>query len=133
MTTRGLATSATGRALMRITTGFAPNLRSFGWAVRQLRSVHRRLPIEGTETRIRRPVRPGPHGWWGVRLAIFVVNPTCLERSLLLQSWMGAYGDAPDVVIGVRSGSNGVEAHAWIEHRDPWFDPTYSELTRLAP
>lgn len=118
---------------MRITTGFGPNVTSFLWAVRQLRAVHKRLPVVGTVTRVPRPARPGPRGWWGIRLAILATHPTCLERALLLQSWMGTYRAAPDVVIGVRNGTNGVQAHAWVEDRDPWFDPSYSELTRLAP
>ena len=75
----------------------------------------------------------GPRGGWGIRVAFIATQPTCLERALLLQAWVGGYSDAPDVVIGVRKTSGGVEAHAWVEDRDPLFDPSYTELTRLAP
>lgn len=117
----------------RVVTGIAPNLRSFVWALKELRSVHRRLPVDGTRTRVPAAEGMGPRGWWGVRCAIAALNPTCLERALLLQAWRGGYTEAPDVVIGVRKGVNDVEAHAWVERNDPWFDPTYAELTRLTP
>lgn len=133
MTRRRVATDAPVRWLTRTVTGLAPNLRSLRWAVRQLRDVHRRLPIEGAATRIPLAAGMGPRGWWGIRIAFIATQPTCLERALLLQAWMGGYTDAPDVVIGVRKASGGVEAHAWIEDRDPLFDPSYTELTRLAP
>lgn len=132
MTKRRPATNAAARWVTRATTGLAPNFRSLRWAVRELRDVHRRLPIEGAATRIPLAAGMGPRGWLGIQLAFVVTQPTCLERALLLQAWMGGYTDPPDVVIGIRNGSKGVEAHAWVEDRDPWFDPSYTELTRLA-
>jgi hypothetical protein len=100
--------------------------------VGQLHDVRRRLPIEGTATRIPLAAGMGPRGWWGIRVAFLATQPTCLERALLLQAWMGGYAEPPDVVIGIRNGSDGVQAHAWVDERDPWFDPSYTELTRLA-
>ena len=132
MTTRRDATNAPARWLTRAVTGAAPNIRSFRWAVGQLRDVRERLPIEGTATRIPLAARMGPRGWWGIRVAFIATQPTCLERALLLQAWMGGYAEPPDVVIGVRNGSGGVEAHAWVEDRDPWFDSSFTELTRLS-
>ena len=132
MTTRRAATNAPARWLTRAATGPAPNIRSFRWAVGQLHDVRRRLPIEGTATRIPLAAGRGPRGWWGIRVAFIATQPTCLERALLLQAWMGGYAEPPDVVIGVRNGPDGVEAHAWVDERDPWFDPSYTELTRLA-
>ncbi len=132
MTTRRSATDAAAEWLTRAATGLAPNLRSLRWAVRELRRVHERLPIEGAATRIPLAAGMGPRGWWGIRVAFVATQPTCLERALLLQAWMGGYTEPPDVVIGVRNGTDGVEAHAWIEDRDPWFDPSYTELTRLS-
>ena len=132
MTKRRTAANAASRWFTRVATGLAPNLRSLRWAFRQLRDVHERLPIEGAATRIPLAAGMGPRGWLGIQLAFVATQPTCLERALLLQAWMGGYTDPPDVVIGIRNGSEGVEAHAWVEDRDPWFDPSYTELTRLA-
>lgn len=119
--------------VVRVLTGAVPNARTFRWSVRQLRGVRRRLNTEGTSTRIRVPQGIGPRGSWGIRAAILVTRPTCLERSLLLQAWLGVRARAPDVVIGVRKRSGKIEAHAWVDGRDPRVDPSYKELTRLSP
>lgn len=116
---------------VRIATGAVPNLRSFGWAVVQSRNIRHRLRSEGTKARVPLPMGIGPRGWWGVRAAVALVRPTCLERALLVQAWIGGYASPPDVVIGVRRRSGAVEAHAWVDGSDPWFDPSYQELTRL--
>lgn len=115
----------------RIATGIGPNLRSFRWATGQIRSIHRRLPSEGVRARVPLATGMGPRGWWGVRAAVKVMRPTCLERALVVQAWVGGYTDVPDVVIAVRNESS-VEAHAWIDGPDPYYDPSYAELTRLA-
>jgi hypothetical protein len=73
-----------------------------------------------------------PRGHRGLKRALAEVSPTCLERALVLQAWLAAYTDAPDVVIGVRKGESDIEAHAWVEGDDSWFDPSYDELTRLS-
>jgi hypothetical protein len=50
--------------------------------------------------------------WW-----LTVSHASCLERSLVLQSWVATRtGEAPDVVIGVRRGPFG--AHAWLDGED---------------
>ena len=113
-------------------TGLVPNIRAFVWAVYRLRWVHRELPGGGMETRV--PAAPRPHGRGtrGVYAAILLLHPTCLERALVMQAWVAGHRPAPDVVIGVRNGVSGVEAHAWLAAGDRWFDPSYTELTRLA-
>jgi hypothetical protein len=121
------------RGIVRVFTAAGPSVRSFRWSVRQLRDVRRRLQTEGTRTRIQVPDHLGPRGRWGVRAALLVTRPTCLERSLLVQAWLGVHTTAPDVVIGVRKRSGKIEAHAWLDGRDPLFDPSYEELTRLSP
>lgn len=117
----------------RAFTGLRPNIRSFQWAWRGLRNVRRELNRNGGDTRVPLAVGLGPRGWAGVRVAIALLRPTCLERALLVQSWIGGYMSPPDVVIGVRKRNGTVEAHAWVDGRDPWFDSTYEELARLTP
>lgn len=115
----------------RLLTGLLPNMRSFMWAFGRLRAVRAELRHEGADVRVPLAVGLGPRGWAGVRTAIAVARPTCLERALLIQSWIGGYMDPPDVVIGVRNRDGAVEAHAWVDGRDPWFDQSYEELARL--
>jgi hypothetical protein len=112
-------------------TGVAPNLRSFRWAATETRSIRRRVPSEGATARVPVPDLPAPRGWLGVRLAIAVLQPTCLERALVIQAWVAAYGNPPDVVIGVRRRNGSVEAHAWVDGSDPWYDPSYAEIARF--
>ena len=115
----------------RLVGGAVPSARALRWAAVELRGIRRRLPVEGTRARVAPVAGLGPRGWWGVRTAIAIVRPTCLERALVVQAWIGGYADAPDVVIGVRRRSGEVEAHAWVDAVDPWFDPSYEELSRL--
>jgi hypothetical protein len=133
LSTNSEATKGPRRGIVHVLTAVGPNLRSFRWSVRQLRDVRRRLRTEGTRTRIQVPENLGPKGRWGVRTALLVTRPTCLERSLLVQAWLGVHTTAPDVVIGVRKRSGKIEAHAWLDGRDPLFDSSYEELTRLSP
>lgn len=117
---------------IRIATGIAPNVASFRWALIQSRTIRRKVHSEGATARVPFPMVPGPRGWWGVRAAIVLFKPTCLERALVLQAWIGGYTDPPDVVIGVRRRAGAVEAHAWVDGADPWFDPSYDEIARFA-
>lgn len=56
---------------------------------------------------------------------------TCLERALVLQSWLAARGSAHDVVIGVRMTDDGVAAHAWVDEVDATAPQQFEELYRL--
>jgi hypothetical protein len=40
----------------------------------------------------------------------------CLQRALVLQSMLGAYGVHTDLRLGVRREAGELRAHAWIEH-----------------
>ena len=133
MTTNNAATERPKRGIVHVLTGVGPSFRVFLWSVRQLRDVKRRLRTEGARTRIQVPEDLGPRGWFGVRAALLLSRPSCLERSLLVQAWLGVFATAPDVVIGVRKRSGKIEAHAWLDGRDPGFDPSYLELARLSP
>lgn len=116
---------------IRIATGIEPNVRSFKWAVVQSRSIRRKIRIEGATARVPPPTDTGPRGWLGVRAAIVWFRPTCLERALVIQGWVGAYAEPPDVVIGIRRRGGVVQAHAWVDGADPWFDPSYREIARF--
>jgi hypothetical protein len=116
---------------IRIVTGIEPNVRSFKWAVVQCRGIRRRIRIEGAAARVPPPTDAGPRGWLGVRAGIVLLRPTCLERALVIQAWVGGYAEPPDVVIGVRRRAGVVEAHAWVDGSDPWFDPSYHEIARF--
>jgi hypothetical protein len=59
------------------------------------------------------------------------VSPTCLERALVVQQWLAAHGDIRDVVIGVQTGSGGLDAHAWIDGHEPMAELAYNELHRI--
>jgi hypothetical protein len=56
---------------------------------------------------------------------------TCLERALVLQSWLAARGTAHDVVIGVRMTDDGVAAHAWVDEVDRIAPQEFEELYRV--
>ena len=55
-------------------------------------------------------------------------DPTCLERALVLQSWLAAHGEPTDVVIGVTGMEGGFSAHAWLDGESPG---GFEELTRV--
>lgn len=112
--------------------GLVLSVRSYRWARTQLTDVKQRLRLEGVRTRVVPPDGLAPRGYRGLRLALRTVSPTCLERALVLQAWIAAYTTAPDVVIGVRKGESEIEAHAWVDGSDSWYDPSYDELTRLS-
>ena len=40
---------------------------------------------------------------------------SCLTRTFVRQAWYTGHGNPRDLMIGVRSPSNGFEAHAWLE------------------
>jgi hypothetical protein len=58
---------------------------------------------------------------------------TCLERSLLLQSWYAAQGVERDVIIGVTARADGFQAHAWLDGEPDEEGTPFHELHRLAP
>jgi hypothetical protein len=49
------------------------------------------------------------------RAARWVPNARCLHRALALLLWLCRRGVAADLRMGVRTGVEGVEGHAWVE------------------
>jgi hypothetical protein len=69
-----------------------------------------------------------------VRVALWRLRPSCLERSLVVQRWLAAHGIARDVVVGTHGGPSGeFSAHAWLDGAADGCAGRYVEITRLAP
>lgn len=105
--------------------------RGAWWAWRSLRRV--RLELRGgaryDQLVIKPPPRLGSAADRGVEAVVRRLEPSCLERALVLQRWLRARGDARDVVIGV-TGPDGFRAHAWLEGEPA---PEFREIARVAP
>ena len=109
-------------------------LRAAWWAHRAVRAARRTLRTDG----VRATVLPPPDLPTGARRGVDAVlrrlEPTCLERSLVLQAWLAAQRVPCEVVIGVATGEGGVRAHAWLDveaHDD--VARGYREIHRLSP
>jgi hypothetical protein len=110
----------------------AATLRAALWTWTVVRSTRRALRREpfGAVAVPPPPALPSS-AFRGVRVVLRRQDPTCLERSLVLQRWLASHGDLRDVIIGVSAPSEGFAAHAWLEGETPSLP--YRELTRLAP
>jgi len=107
-------------------------LRAAWWTLRALTATHRELrkrPFESVV--VAAPPSLPPHALRGVQAVLRRREPTCLERSLVLQRWLAAHGDRRDVIIGVLAPADGFGAHAWLEGEIP--SSPFRELTRVAP
>lgn len=80
------------------------------------------------------PPRLGRSAGRGVTAALSRLEPTCLERALVLQAWLASQGVLRDVVIGVpKDGMKAGPAHAWVDGTDAVSATKYLELHRLRP
>ncbi len=108
--------------------------RAVWWAWTQVRRVQRELPVRGLAVSVDPPPFLPDRALRGVLLVTGRLQATCLERSLVLQSWLHHHGRSHDVLIGVASPEAGFAAHAWVEG---WDDdaviPKYTVIKRLAP
>ena len=96
-----------------------PTLRAAWWAARAMRRLRRDLRSLGLRARVPVPPPLPADAVRGVRGIADLSHATCLERSLLLQRWLVAHGQAHDVLVGVGPSARDFEAHAWIEGYDP--------------
>ncbi len=89
--------------------------RAAWWARRAVRRARNDLKVNGLAARIQSP----PRLPWGARVGVNAVlnrlEPTCLEKALVLQAWLAAHDVRRDVVLGVRNNAGKVDAHAWID------------------
>jgi hypothetical protein len=95
-----------------------PILRAAWWAMRVLRRLRRDIHKRGLEVQIAMPPELAAEGLYGVEAALRHRHATCLERSLILQRWLIAHGAAHEVLIGVNSAADRLEAHAWVDRYD---------------
>jgi hypothetical protein len=108
-------------------------LRAAVWASRALRRVRRDLQQQPLRAvRVPAPPTLPEHAARGVFVALRRVDPSCLERSLVLQRWMASQGDPREVVVGV-SAPGAFRAHAWLAGEQPPAGAGFAELMRLAP
>jgi transglutaminase superfamily protein len=98
------------------------------WATSSARRQLRTRPVEAV--RIRRPVVRAPAAERGVLAVLRRLEPSCLERALVLLVWLRAQGRARAVVIGVTAPGEAFRAHAWLDGEDP---AGCTEIARVAP
>ena len=105
-------------------------LRAALWTVRALLQARRQLR-QGNFREVELPAPPAlpPMSERGVHAVLRRLPNTCLERSLVLQRWLGARSKPADVIIGVARTNGTYHAHAWLEG-EPDGD-SFHELIRL--
>jgi hypothetical protein len=107
-------------------------LRAAWWTDRALRRARAGLRDGGLRSvPLPAPPRLPAGAERGVRAVLRRREPSCLERSLVLQRWLAAHGDPRDVVIGT-TGAADFEAHAWLDGEEAG-TARFTELTRLPP
>jgi hypothetical protein len=111
------------------------NVRAAVWARVSLRRASRALACYGVNATIPRPPRSLPTGARrGVEAVLRRTSPTCLERSLVLQTWLAAHAVPCEVVIGVAKQGSEVKAHAWLDiETGDRVARDYTEVHRLRP
>lgn len=67
-----------------------------------------------------------------MEVALRLCRATCLQSSLIRQSWYAQHGIPQDVVIGVAGAGDAFKAHAWLERPGQLTETAYSEIWRLS-
>jgi hypothetical protein len=115
-----------------------PNLddvRAAWWAWVALRSVRNQLR-DGAVRDVDVPDVPSvtPESARAMRRVLARHDPSCFERSLVLQAWLAAHGTPVDVVVGTEGGARaGFAAHAWLDGEPQPAGRHYVEMLRIAP
>jgi hypothetical protein len=108
--------------------------RGAWWALWAVRRTRLRLRTDGVVSfTLAPPPALPPSADRGVRLVLRCLKPSCLERALVLQSWLRAQGRDHDVVIGVARTDSEFRAHAWLDVETPSRGVGFREITRIAP
>ena len=108
-------------------------LRAAGWAALAVRSARRQLrgrPVHAV--RVPDPPALPRRAERGVNAVLRRLEPSCLERSLVLQRWLAAQGEQRTVVVGVSSPRE-FRAHAWLDGEPLPAGTEFHEIARLAP
>src|ERR1700733_1982865 len=88
------------------------------WAVVAVNLTRRRVRRDGLRGSAPPSTWLPVQGEPGVVAVLNRLEPTCLERSLVLQRWLSDHGRPLDVIIGVKTvvtDNTEVRAHAWLE------------------
>lgn len=106
-----------GTARLRSAAGrCAPTtLAAAGWALVSVRLARRRLRTHGVGARIPPPPPLPVTATRGVMAVMRRLNPTCLERATVVQTWLAAHDTPVDVVVGVAPRNGSLAAHAWVD------------------
>jgi Transglutaminase-like superfamily len=106
-------------------------LRGAWWALRAVRLARRELRARPVAA-VRLPAPPSipVRGDRGVQAVLGRLEPSCLERALVLQRWLAAHGEPRAVVIGVTTTDPVFCAHAWLDGETA---PGFEEIMRVAP
>jgi Transglutaminase-like superfamily len=84
------------------------------------------------DVRVSEPPALPPRAARGVHAILRRQDPSCLERSLVLQRWLASQGELRAVVVGVSTPED-FRAHAWLEGEAVTGGPVFHEIARLAP
>jgi hypothetical protein len=109
-----------------------PALRGAAWALRALRSVRTQVGHSGLSASNRLPPPPQlpPGAVRGVNAVLRRRRASCLERSLVLQTWLASRGERRDLVIGVTPPDDQFQAHAWLEGEEQCHEEEFHHLIR---
>jgi hypothetical protein len=108
-------------------------LRALVWAATALRALRPRLRSEGLLAHVVAPPALPPNSVRAVAWLLDTARASCLERALILQSWLSSQGQCHEVLIGV-SRRDGFSAHAWLDGFDDAEEVAHYEvLERVAP
>ena len=126
-------TRHTNRVIRKVRGAIAAG-RGAWWAYWAVRTTRRRLRAEGVICFMLAPPPALPASAdRGLGLVLRRLQPSCLERALVLQSWLRARGRDHDVVIGVARTDSEFRAHAWLDVEAPSRGVGFREITRIAP
>ncbi|UQX87873.1 lasso peptide biosynthesis protein [Jatrophihabitans telluris] len=109
-------------------------LLAAAWALTCLVIVRRRLRREGVRATCPAAPRLPMKAYPGVSAVISRLSPTCIERALIIQSWLTAHERYHDIVVGIPTGGMSTEtAHAWVDGFEPESAVKYTEIHRIQP
>jgi hypothetical protein len=86
------------------------------WAVLAFIHIRRGLRRRGVKAEVISTLHLPERAGIGVGGALNRLQPSCLERVLILQKWGASHGSYRDVIVGVpKSGFGQETAHAWFD------------------
>ncbi len=110
-------------------------VRAAWWTLGAVREARKRLRSDGLAGFSLAPPPPQlpARADRGMSLVLGRLRPSCLERALVLQSWLLARGSPHEVVVGVHKSGDDFKAHAWLDSEEAWQRGDFQEIARFAP